>query len=443
MTNELSKKYTAWSLIRFALPTIVMMECMALYSMVDGVFVARLIGPKALAAVNIVYPVLNIVYGIGIMFATGGSAVIAKKMGEGRDREAKEDFTFLVIVSIATGAVMSALCLCFIDSIIHWLGADESIFSFSRDYAFVILFFIPMTIAQMLMQFFFITAGKPSFGLVVVLLGGATNIVLDYVFIALFGWGMSGAALATGIGFSASSIFGLIYFSLQRKGTLCFVRPKINRGVFFHSCVNGSSEMVSNLSAAVITYLYNITMMRLLGANGVAALTLALYADFILVAAFIGYSSGIAPVVGYKYGNKDTKQLREIFRISMVSIAVFSVLVCITALLSTRQIAAIFVPSDSEVYAIAVNGFYLYAFGFLFIGINIFASAFFTALSNGVVSAVISFLRTFVFMTASILILPMFLNVKGIWLSMPVAEILGVFVSLGFLYALKSKYRYA
>ncbi|QQO09228.1 MATE family efflux transporter [Breznakiella homolactica] len=441
--NALSQNFSFPSLLRFALPTIIMMVFMSLYTMVDGVFVSRLIGTKALSAVNIVYPLINFVVAVGIMLASGGSAIIAKQMGEGRAREANENFSFITVVGILMGAVLSILGFIFIEPLLRLLGANDAIYGYCYDYTRMLLFFIVPSIMQMLFQFFFVAAGKPNTGLLVTVAGGVANIILDYVFIALAGMGIRGAALATGIGYSIPGLFGLIYFTAKRKGTLYFVKPRFRPAVLLKTCTNGASEMVTNISTAVVTFLFNIIMMNYLGEDGVAAITIVLYAQFLLTSLYMGYSSGVAPVISYNYGKNNHRQLKKLFRISMVFLSVSSVLMYVLALLLENSIITIFTAPGTEVFAIAENGFRLFAFAYLFMGINIFASSLFTALSNGKVSAILSFLRTFVFIVLAIGILPRVIGINGVWLAVPAAEVLAIAVSLFYIHTLRGRYKYA
>lgn len=443
MNNTLAQQFNFRSLLRFSFPTIVMMIFMSLYTMVDGVFVSRFVGTNGLSAVNIVYPVTSIVVAVGVMLATGGSAVIARKMGEGRSGEARQDFSMIVLVGIFLGISISLAGLIFIHPLLRLLGANDAVYGLCYDYAFVLLFFIPAGVLQMLFQTLLVTAGKPVLGLGITVLGGVANIVLDYVFIVPMEMGISGAAAATGIGYSIPAVFGLIYFALYRKGSLCFVRPVWRREVLFKSCGNGASEMVTNLSTAVTTLLFNVIMMRTLGENGVAAITIVLYAQYLLTAVYLGYATGIAPVFSFKYGCSDNGQIRKIFRISVCFILGCSAVSLGIALLFAGPIVTIFAPEGNPVYALAVHGFHLFSLCFLFTGVNIFASTLFTAFSNGIISALLSFLRTFVFIVLGLLIMPEVIGVDGVWLAIPVAELLGMIVSLIFLWKKRNFYHYA
>lgn len=430
MQNKLAKNYHFFSLLQYAFPTIVMMVFMSMYSIVDGVFVSRLVSTNALAAVNIVFPLLNVVMAVGIMLGAGGSAIIARKMGEGNNGQARQDFTLIVVIGIGLGALLMTIGILLIEPLLHFLGANEAVYDLGLVYAKTILIFTIPSILQMLFQMFFVTAGKPALGLTITLLGGAANIVLDYVFISIFQWGIAGAAAATGIGYSIPGLFGLLWFSLNRKGTLYFVKPVKNQGVILHTLTNGSSEMVTNLSAAVITYLFNKMMMKYLGEDGVAAITIVLYVEFLLVAVYLGFSSGIAPILSYNYGEGNRLQLKRLFRMSLYFVLGCSVISFSVSILCAKQLVGIFTPQGSQVYTLAVHGFYLYAICYLFKGINTFASSLFTALSDGITSAFLSFMRTLVLILPGLLLLPYVIKVDGIWLAVPLAEFLSVLLSL-------------
>lgn len=440
--NKLSRKITFISLIRFTIPTILMMVAISLYVMIDGVFVSRLINTSALSAINIIFPLMNIFLAIAIMFATGGSAVVATQMGEGKLNEAKESFSLIVLINVIIGIIIGSLGLIFIKPIMYIFGANEAIYGYCRDYITPILIFTPCAMLQVLFQYFFVTAGKPMYALVIALMAGVVNLALDYVFIAIVGMGIFGAGLATGIGFSMPALFGLVYFFMQRKGSLYFTTPKFDSKVIFQSMSNGSSEMVTNLSTAVTTFLFNIMMMKYVGENGVAAITIVLYSAYLLTAIFLGYSSGIAPIFSYNYGKGDMEKLKKLFRISIVFISVTSIAMYIASMFLSSYLVSMFTKDKSHVYDMALNGFGLFAFAYLFMGVNIFASAMFTALSDGKISAIISFLRTFVFIVASLLLLPKAVGINGIWLAVPVAEVLTIVISLLCFYKLRKRYNY-
>lgn len=440
--NGIAQEFNLISLLRFVAPTVVMLVFMSLYQMVDAVFVSKFVGENALSALNIVYPFPSIVIAVSIMLATGGSAIIARNMGEGKEKEAKENFSFIVLVGAVIGVAIATAGILFIEPLIYMLGATPSLYDYCYEYLFILVLSVPLSVFQMLFQSFFVTAGKPHLGLTLTVLGGASNIVLDYVFIVLCGFGVSGAALATSIGYSIPGLFGLIYFAVSRKGTLYFVKPVFRWGVLFKCCINGSSEMVNNLAVAVTTFLFNVLMLKYAGEAGVAAITIVLYAQFLMTSAFMGFSSGIAPVVSFNYGSGNVRQLKKIFKISVWVITVVSAAVFVIAETCSDVVIMVFTPAGSEVFGLTKYGFAIFSFSFLCTGMNIFASALFTAFSNGKISAILSFLRTFVFLTACLLFLPLFWGVDGIWLAVPVAEVMALFISVYYLVRFKKVYQY-
>ncbi|MEF2575356.1 MAG: MATE family efflux transporter [Eisenbergiella sp.] len=440
--NGIAQEFNLISLLRFVAPTVVMLVFMSLYQMVDAVFVSKFVGENALSALNIVYPFPSIVIAVSIMLATGGSAIIARNMGEGKEKEAKENFSFIVLVGAVIGVAIATAGILFIEPLIYMLGATPSLYDYCYEYLFILVLSVPLSVFQMLFQSFFVTAGKPHLGLTLTVLGGVSNIVLDYVFIVLCGFGVSGAALATSIGYSIPGLFGLIYFAVSRKGTLYFVKPVFRWGVLFKCCINGSSEMVNNLAVAVTTFLFNVLMLKYAGEAGVAAITIVLYAQFLMTSAFMGFSSGIAPVVSFNYGSGNVRQLKKIFKISVWVITVVSAAVFVIAETCSDVVIMVFTPAGSEVFGLTKYGFAIFSFSFLCTGMNIFASALFTAFSNGKISAILSFLRTFVFLTACLLFLPLFWGVDGIWLAVPVAEVMALFVSVYYLVRFKKVYQY-
>ena len=440
--NGIAQEFNLISLLRFVTPTVVMLVFMSLYQMVDAVFVSKFVGENALSALNIVYPFPSIVIAVSIMLATGGSAIIARNMGEGKEKEAKENFSFIVLVGAVIGVAIATAGILFIEPLIYMLGATPSLYDYCYEYLFILVLSVPLSVFQMLFQSFFVTAGKPHLGLTLTVLGGVSNIVLDYVFIVLCGFGVSGAALATSIGYSIPGLFGLIYFAVSRKGTLYFVKPVFRWGVLFKCCINGSSEMVNNLAVAVTTFLFNVLMLKYAGEAGVAAITIVLYAQFLMTSAFMGFSSGIAPVVSFNYGSGNVRQLKKIFKISVWVITVVSAAVFVIAETCSDVVIMVFTPAGSEVFGLTKYGFAIFSFSFLCTGMNIFASALFTAFSNGKISAILSFLRTFVFLTSCLLFLPLFWGVDGIWLAVPVAEVMALFVSVYYLVRFKKVYQY-
>lgn len=443
LNNKLARNYNLFSLLKFALPTIVMTMFMSLYTIVDGMFVSRFIGTDALAAVNVVFPIISAVYALATMLACGGSAIIAQKMGTGHVKEARQNFTFFTIFGVVLGVLFTIVGLIFIDPIIKFLGATDKTYQFCYDYAFVLLFLAPIAILQMFFQSAFVAAGKPVIGLLVTITGGLINMIMDYVLIVPVKLGIQGAAIATGLGMLFPAVFGLIYFSVARRGTLFFTRTKADGKALLKACSNGSSEAVTNLANAVTTFLFNMLMLKYAGEDGVAAITIVLYSQFLITSLFLGYSTGVAPIISYNHGCGNHKQLRKIFLISIGFIVTMSAVLFAMTFLINKPVISLFSKDNPAVLALATRGFFLYSFAFLIMGMNIFGSSLFTALSNGLVSATISFLRTFVFLIGSLLLLPLALKVDGVWLAVPIAEIITLIATITFMILLRKKYHYA
>lgn len=442
MSNQLSREFDALSLLKFTLPSMIMMVFMALYQMVDAVFVSNFVSETALSALNIVYPLISFLIAVAVMLATGGSAVIAKKMGEGQAELARHLFSMVVLVGIIFGFVMMLVGHFFTTPLIHLMGSTPKLDPYCYDYLYTLMLFSPCAVLQILFQTFFVTAGKPHLGLFSTILAGLSNIFFDYLFIVVMGLGVKGAAYGTVIGYCIPSVFGLVFFSLDRKGSLFFVKPTFSASVLAHICYNGSSEMVTNLSNAVTTLFFNLTMLHYLGEAGVAAITIALYAQWLLTSVYFGYTSGTAPIFSYNHGCQNHSQLHRLFVNSLRFITISSIVILAFSLFACSELVSIFVNPESEVFTITVDGFKLFAISFLFVGINIFSSGMFTALSNGKVSAIISFLRTFVFLLLSLWLLPLILDVNGIWLSVPLAELLTLGVSIAYFVKLRKVYHY-
>lgn len=442
ISNSLDKKISGRFLILFSLSSIIMMIFTSLYTMVDGAFVSKLIGTDALSAINIVLPLITTSIAFATMLATGGNAIIAKKMGQDDNYGARIDFSTVIWTTIITGITFSILCLIFMKPILRFLGADSSIYNYCYNYALISSLFIPASMLAILFQVFLVTAGKGGLGLTFTIIGGISNIVLDYVFIEIFNMGIAGAAIATGIGYSITGLFGLVYFIVNHKNPLYLVKPNFNYNLLKDICINGSSEMVSSLSSSVVTLLLNITLMKLIGVDGVAAITVILYVQMLLSATFMGYSIGVSPLISFNYGKNDTNRLRKIYSLSLIGIMTVSIFICIFGIVKSDMLVAFFVDRESTVYTIAISGMKIFSISFLFMGINIFSSALFTSLSNGKVSAILSFLRTLVFVVISILIFPLIFGVTGVWIAVPIAELLALIFSIYYLIKLRHQYNY-
>ncbi len=440
--NPLSQDFDIKSLLKFAFPTIVMMLLMGLYTIVDTIFVARFAGTDALSALNIVCPVINLIVGLGTMLATGGSAIVARKMGAGETVRASQDFTLIIGAGVLLGAAITVLGAVFIDSIIWGLGANQILFPYCREYLFLLLLFTPASMMQVLFQNLIVTAGRPGIGMALGVSAGAANILFDYIFMVPLQMGIKGAALGTGIGYLIPTVAGILFFTAG-NGSLHFRKPVMDISILAGSCANGFSEMVSQAASAVTTFLFNRIMMKLLGEDGVAAITIIIYTQFMLTALYIGFSMGVAPVISYNYGKRDNARLKKVFSICMRFITLVSIVIFGLAYIFGSPLVSFFSEKGTSVYEIARKGFLIFPFSFLFCGLNIFTSATFTALSNGKLSAVLSFLRTFGLILVFLLILPVFMGVAGVWLAVPIAELLTMVVALIFLYRNRDRYHYA
>lgn len=439
--NALAQNFNTLSLLRFAFPSVAMMIFMGIYTIIDTIFIARFVNEYALSSINIVCPIINLTVGLGTMLATGGNAIISRKMGIGKLQEAKEVFTLLTITSLAIGILITVIGLTWLKPIIYSLGASDILYPYCRDYLIILLFFIPANMLQTLFQNLFITAGKPGLGFTISLVAGIANILFDYLFIVIMDMGITGAALGTGIGYILPVIAGICYFT-KSNVSLSFTKSKFDYKILLKSCFNGSSEMVSQLATAVTTLFFNRKMMILAGETGVAAITIIIYSQFLLSTLYIGYSMGVAPIIGYNYGSGNTKQQKRIFLICIGFIILTSLSVFSLCILGNKYIIMLFANSSSEVYILAQNGFSIFAYSFLFCGLNIFVCAMFTALSNGKISAILSLLRTFGFVIAGLLILPKLYGILGIWLAIPVAEGIVFIISIIYLIYYKKQYGY-
>ena len=427
MSHSINGHFTPISLLKFAAPSIIMMMFMSLYTIIDGIFISRFVGSNALSSLNIVYPIINIVFAIGTMLGTGGNAIISRYMGEGKNKAAKECMTQFVVIGLIISVIILVLTRLNLSSISRILGASDLLLADCNSYLAMVISFAPAAMLQCLFQSYFVTAGRPNLGLFLTMIAGILNAVLDYVFIVVCQMGISGAGLATGIGQMVPAVSGLVFFSFS-KGSLHFTRLSLHLKEFMQACYNGSSEMISQLSNAIITFLFNIVMMRLAGEHGVAAITILLYGQFLFNAFYLGFSIGISPIVGFQYGAGNKKELKNIHKISFLFVGISSVLLTIAAITLSTPIVAIF-THDAETFRLAAPGFRIFAVNFLFSGLNITSSGFFTALSNGLVSAIISFCRTLVFIVLCLLILPSFLDLNGAWIAIPVAEFLTLILS--------------
>ena len=443
MNISLSDHFSYKKLLRFVFPTIIMMIVTSVYSIVDGLFVSTIVGKSAFAAVNLVMPALMVLGSFGFMIGTGGSALIAKTLGEGDNERANRYFSMLIYVIIGVGVTLSVVGFVFMRPLCYALGASETIIGDCVLYGRVMILANTMFMLQNSFQSFFVTAEKPHMGLGLSVIAGVSNIVLDFLFIYVFGMGILGAALATAISQTIGGLVPFLYFMNRNSSLLRLVRTKVEWKALGKACLNGSSEMLTNVSMSVVSILYNYQLIKIAAEDGIAAYGVIMYVNFIFMAFFMGYSIGAGPVVGYHYGAENTTELKSLFKKSMVVTSVAAVVMTGLAIVLASPLANLFVGYDANLAEMTANGLSLYSLSFLLCGFNIFGSAFFTALNNGVVSAIISFLRTLVIQVAAVFILPIFLGINGIWLAIVVAEALTLIVTLVMFAKNKHKYQYA
>lgn len=442
MTIQLSDHFTYKKLLRFTFPSIIMMIFTSIYGVVDGVFVSNFVGKTPFAAVNFIMPFLMILGAVGFMFGTGGSALIAKTMGENKLKKANELFSLFVYVSFVLGIVIAGFSFFLIRPIAQLMGAKGILLDQCVLYGRIVILAVPGFILQMEFQSFFITAEKPNLGLYVTIISGVANMILDALFMAVFHWGLAGAAAATALSQTLGEVIPLLYFSRKNTSLLRLCKTRFDGKALWKACINGSSELMSNISMSLVSMLYNIQLIKYAGENGVAAYGVLMYVNMIFLAIFIGYSIGTAPVISYHYGAQNHSELKSLLKKSFRILILASLSMLALSELLARPLSQIFVSYDADLLDLTVRGFGIYSFSFLFAGINIFASSFFTALNNGLISALISFLRTLVFQVASVLLLPLILGIDGIWISIVVAELIACGVSLAFIMKKRAVYHY-
>ena len=442
MKIQLSDHFSYSKLIKFTLPTIAMMIFTSIYGVVDGVFVSNCVGSDAFAAVNLIMPIIMILGSVGFMLGTGGSAIVSKTLGEGKKEKANEYFSMLVYLCVVSGVILSVIGIIFTGPIAVLLGAKGSIAKDCVTYGRTVFFMLTGLFLQNAFQSFLVVAGKPKLGLFVTLLAGFTNMFLDFLFVYVLRFGVFGAALATGISQFVGSVIPIIYFAGGKNNVLKLTKCRFNKDIIIKTCINGSSEMVTNMSMSLVNILYNMQLMKYIGTNGVVAYGIIMYVGFIFVGTYMGYAVGSAPVISYHYGAGNKDELKNLFKRSLTIIIVSSVVMTLIAEIIAGYLAGIFVSYDNNLLELTTEAIRIYAVSYLISGINIFASSFFTALNNGVVSAVISFMRMFVFQVVMILFLPVVLGISGIWTAVIAAEVLSVVISVMFLVKNRKKYSY-
>ena len=439
--NVYRKPVTWKNILKFAVPTIAMTVFMSFYTMVDGLFVSNLIGTDALSAINLTAPIIQVVTAISTMLATGGSAVIMKKMGEQRSEEAKEDFTFLILVNVIVGIAMCALGYVMMDQIFAGMNLSAEVERYCMEYLSRYLIFVVPILLMNNFTLYMIASGKATLSLVCSVAGGVLNMVLDYVFIAGFQMEISGAAIATGLGYSVTAVVGVFVFS-GKKSLLHFKKPVFRLKVLWNAATNGCSEMVTALVTGIITMMFNWTMLRYVGEDGVAAVTIIMYVLMFASSLYTGYSYGVAPLLSFYHGEKNQEKLKKLVALSLEVILGISAVTAAASFLLTKPLVSVFARPDNPVYDLAVSGNGICTIALLFIGFNIFASGMFTALSNGIVSAILAFSRSFVFMLITMLVLPLFFGVNGIWLATPAAELMALVLSAVMFFRYKKRYGY-
>lgn len=442
MNIQLSDHFTYRRLIRFVIPSVAMMILTSIYGVVDGLFVSNFVGKTPFAAVNLVIPFTMILGAFGFMLGTGGTALVAKTLGEGRQEEANRIFSMLIYFALGLGVLLTIFGIAVLKRIVIKMGADDAMLRHCMIYGRIVLLGIPFYMLQNMFQNFLIAAEKPQLGLIVTIAAGVTNMVLDALFIAVLGWGVAGAAAATALGQCVGGLIPFVYFARKNSSRLALVKTKLLGGALLRTCTNGSSELVSNISMSSVGMLYNVQLMKVAGENGVAAYGVILYVNFIFIAIYLGYAYGSAPIVAFNYGAGKKAELQNVLKKSLKLLLGTGIVLLSIGVLFAGVLSGLFVGYDAQLYAMTVRGLRFYAVSFLLSGFNIYGSSFFTALNNGVVSAAISFLRTVVFEVAAVLILPLFFGLDGVWCAITVAELASILITIGAFSALRRRYQY-
>lgn len=443
MRIRLSEHFTYKKLIRFVLPSVFMMIVTSIYCVIDGFFISNFVGKPPFAAINFIYPFIMILGGMGFMFGAGGTAIVSKIIGEKNRERANEVFSMIILFATLVGILLTVIGQVFMRPVAILLGASEEMLEYCVLYGRISVGFTTFFMLQNIFQSFLAAAEKPKIGLTVTIIAGCANALLDALFIALFKWGVAGAAVATGIGQLLGGVIPLFYFLRKNDSLLRLTKSKLEIKPLLKACGNGSSELLTNVASSIVGMLYNFQLMRYLGEDGVSAFGVLMYVQFIFLAIEIGYSIGSAPIIGYNYGAQNRVELKNVFRKSIVFMGVLGVVLSGFAQLFAVPLAKLFVGYNAKLFALTVGAFRIFSFSFLFSGINIYASSFFTALNNGVISAILSFLRALVFQALFILTLPALFDVNGIWWAIFATELFAFIVSLIFFIAKRKKYGYA
>lgn len=439
---SLSDHFTYKKLLRFTLPSIIMMVFTSIYGVVDGLFVSNFAGKTSFAAINLVMPFIMVLGGIGFMIGTGGTALVSKVLGEGDREKANRYFSMMIMLTTILGVILTVIGIVFMRPVAYFLRATDEMIDDCVIYGRIVIGFTVSFMLQNVFQSFLIAAEKPKLGLIATVAAGVTNMILDALFIAVFKWGVAGAAVATGISQCVGGIFPFIYFMRPNTSLLRLVKTKLELRPLINACANGSSELMSNISSSLVSMLYNWQLLKYIGEDGVSAYGVLMYVQFIFIAIYVGYAIGCAPIIGYNYGAQNDSELKNMLKKSIILMGTSGIVLTVLAISLSAPLSKIFVGYDEGLYNITMHAFKLFSFSFLLAGFNIFVSSFFTALNNGAISAAVSFLRTLVFQTASVIILPIFFDIDGIWWAITVAEIFAFIISLTFLIAKRKKYRY-
>ena len=439
METNFLRKWTYYDFIKYVLPPIFSMIFMALYTIVDGIFVSRFVGTDAMAAINIIFPIYNLGLGLSIMLATGGSAIVAITLGQKNKKEADQQFSMIVMTTVILGFILGGLVLLNLNKIIAILGATPRLVEYCKDYVFILAMIMPFLMLKIIFEFFIRVDGKANLVFIITVVGGVLNIIFDYIFIVIMKLGIAGAGYGTAVGIIGSLIIGFWYY-LSGKSILKFGKPSFNFKFLRDACINGSSEMITDFSSAITTFLFNITILKYAGEDGVAAISILLYLYFFLVSLYLGLSMGIAPVISYNYGAKNFTKIRETIRQSFVVISVSSILIFLAAEFLGQYLVIPFVKGESNVLDLTVQGFKLLAFAYLFNGFNIFGSGLFTSVNNGKISAILSLCRGLIFIVVGIEFLPKLMDLNGVWLAIPMAEVLTLFITIYFYNKYKHTY---
>lgn len=444
MTIKLSDHFTIKKLLKFVTPCILMMVFTSIYGVVDGLFISNFVGDTAFAAVNLIMPFLMILGSFGFMIGTGGSAIISKTLGEKNPKNANEYFSFLVYFTIILGIFLSILGQVVLPTITKLFKATPGMYRFCITYGRIILIGIPVYMLQNIFQSLFITAEKPMIGFIITIIAGVTNMILDALFVWIFELGVAGAAIATIISQALGGIIPILYFTSSKNNSLLRLgKGKFNGLVLLKTCTNGSSEFLSNVSGSIVSIFYNHQLLKIAGENGVSTYGVLMYVNFIFISIFIGYSVGTAPIIGYNYGSRNDEEQKNIFKKSIIIMGITGILMTLTCFILASPISYIFFSKNDVLYNMTRHAFYLFSLAFIFSGFGIFGSSMFTALNDGLISAIISISRTLIFQIITILTLPLIFGLNGIWISLAVADILSALVAIIFFICFKKKYHFA